>query len=115
DGHAKRARAADRRGARDDRRPDRHRVHGPGRSHGLGAAGLQAARQAAEGTRADPQPRRRLPVVTARPGVPGLPEYPGSGAKIGALDDASVLRPDWVLMAFLGIAARAGIPGTARR
>jgi len=49
------------------------------RSHGLGAAGLQAARQAAEGTRADPQPRRRLPVVTARRVVPGPPADPVSG------------------------------------
>src|SRR5262245_5737911 len=45
----------------------------------MGAAGLQAARQAAEGTRADPQPRRRLPVVTARRVLPELSAGPVSG------------------------------------
>jgi hypothetical protein len=58
---------------------DRHRIHGPGRSYGLGAAGLQAARPAAKATRADPQPRRRLPVVTARRVVSELPADPVSG------------------------------------
>ena len=49
-----------------------------GAGHWLGAAGLQAARQAAEGTRAAPQPRRRLPVVTARRVVSELPADPVS-------------------------------------
>ena len=63
-------RAVDRRGARADRRPARDRVHGPGGSHRLGAAGLQAARQEAEGPWTDPQPRRWLPVVAARRVLP---------------------------------------------